>query len=44
MFGKYGGVGWWLFLVALAVPAGWVWAFFMWHALKRQKGPGSNKS
>jgi hypothetical protein len=34
MFGGYGGVGWWLLLVALAVPAGWVWAYFMWLALE----------
>lgn len=30
MFGGYGGVGWWLFLVALAVPVSWLWAFCMW--------------
>ena len=34
MFGKYGGVGWWLFLAVLAVPAGWVWAFLMWHVME----------
>ena len=34
MFGSYGGIGWWLFLVALAVPAAWVWAYFMWLALE----------
>lgn len=34
MFGEYGGVGWWLFLVALALPAAWMWAFFIWLALE----------
>ncbi|MGA8050101.1 MAG: hypothetical protein WCA09_07980 [Burkholderiales bacterium] len=32
--GEFGGVGWWLFLVALAYGAGWVWAYFMWQAMK----------
>ena len=30
MFGPYGGIGWWLFLIAAAIPAAWLWAFFMW--------------
>ncbi len=30
MFGGYGGAGWWLLLVALALPVSWLWAFFMW--------------
>ena len=34
MFGKYGGLGWWLFLGTLAVCAGWAWALFMWHAMQ----------
>jgi hypothetical protein len=29
-FGSYGGLGWWLFLAALAAMAGWGWAYFMW--------------
>lgn len=32
--GQHGGVGWWLFLVALAYGAGWLWAFLMWQATK----------
>ena len=34
LVGELGGVGWWLFLVALAYGAGWVWAYFMWQAMK----------
>ena len=30
----WGGVGWWLFLIVLALLAGWVWAYFMWLALE----------
>jgi len=33
MFGKYGGAGWWMFLIVLALLAGWVWAHFMWLAV-----------
>jgi len=29
-FGGYGGIGWWLLLIALAAGAGWGWAFGMW--------------
>ncbi len=36
MFGSHGGIGWWLFLIAAAVPAGWFWAFFMWLALESE--------
>jgi hypothetical protein len=32
--GKYGGLAWWLFLIALALAAGWVWASLMWLAIK----------
>ena len=32
--GKYGGLAWWLFLIALALAAGWVWASLMWLAVK----------
>lgn len=32
--GAHGALGWWLFLVALAYGAGWVWAFFMWQVMK----------
>ncbi|OGA53023.1 MAG: hypothetical protein A3F74_04815 [Betaproteobacteria bacterium RIFCSPLOWO2_12_FULL_62_58] len=34
MFGEYGGIGWWIFLVLLAIPAAWAWAYFMWAALE----------
>lgn len=34
MFGKFGGIGWWLFLAVLAFLAGWVWACFMWFVCK----------
>ena len=30
MFGPYGRVGWWLLLVALTIPAAWLWAIGMW--------------
>jgi len=32
MFGSYGGIGWWLLLIALAVPVSWIWAVGMWFA------------
>ena len=32
MFAAYGGIGWWLLLVALAVPAAWIFAVSMWFA------------
>lgn len=32
--GGYGGVGWWLFLVALAFAASWLWALGMWFVLE----------
>ena len=41
MFGSYGGVGWWLFLVALTIPAAWGWAYFMWLASARNIRRGS---
>jgi len=34
LVGDLGSVGWWLFLVALAYGAGWVWAYFMWQAMR----------
>lgn len=34
MFGSYGGFMLWLLLVLLAVPAGWIWAYFMWFVLE----------
>lgn len=34
MFGSYGGIGWWLFLAALALVVGFVSAFFMWFVFK----------
>jgi hypothetical protein len=54
MFGRHGGIGWWLFLVALVIPASWIWALCMWLVFEKdikrissistqeQKGPGSN--
>jgi hypothetical protein len=32
--GKYGGVGWWLFLALLSILGAWVWAVGMWWVLK----------
>jgi hypothetical protein len=32
--GAQGGIAWWLFLVALAVGAGWLWSYLMWQVLK----------
>jgi hypothetical protein len=32
--GKYGGLVWWLFLIALTLAASWVWASLMWLAVK----------
>jgi hypothetical protein len=32
LVGSYGGIEWWLFLVALAALAGWLWAYCMWLA------------
>lgn len=29
-FSSHGGIGWWLFLAALAALSGWVWAYCMW--------------
>jgi hypothetical protein len=34
IFGRYGGIGWWLLLVALTIPVSWLWAFCMWHVCK----------
>jgi hypothetical protein len=34
MFGAHGGLGWWLFLVVLALGAGWLWASAMWLVVK----------
>jgi fatty acid desaturase len=34
MFGSLGGLVWWLFIVALACVAGYVWAFLMWFVFK----------
>ena len=36
MFGPYGGIGWWLLLIALMVPASWLWAVGMWFALESE--------
>jgi hypothetical protein len=33
MFGTYGGAGWWLFLIVLALLGGWAWAHLMWLAV-----------
>ncbi len=30
MLGSHGGLWWWLFLVALVIPASWLWAYCMW--------------
>ena len=38
MFGDYGGIGWWFFLVVLALVAGRVGAFFMWFVFKSVYG------
>jgi hypothetical protein len=32
--GAHGALGWWLFLVALAYGAGWLWAYLMWQFMK----------
>jgi len=32
--GAHGGIAWWLFLVALAIGAGWLWSYLMWQVLK----------
>ncbi len=34
MFGSHGGIGWWFFLVVLALVVGRVSAFFMWFVFK----------
>lgn len=36
MFGRYGRMGWWVFLIALAFGAGWVWSFFMWQVFRSE--------
>jgi hypothetical protein len=33
MFGPYGGLLWWVFLLTLAILAGWIWAALMWFAV-----------
>ena len=33
--GDEGAFDWWLILVGVAYGAGWVWAFLMWHVMKR---------
>jgi hypothetical protein len=32
--GKYGGLAWWVLLIALALAAGWMWASLMWLAVR----------
>jgi len=32
--GAHGGLGWWLFLIALAFGAGWLWSYLMWQVLR----------
>ena len=34
MFGNYGGLGWWLYLIGIAFVSGRVSAFFMWFVFK----------
>lgn len=34
MFGHYGGVGWWTFVVVVALLSGRVWALVMWPVFK----------
>lgn len=34
MFGSYGGLGFWLFLVVIAIVASRISAFLMWYAFK----------
>ena len=34
MFGGYGSIGWWLFIILLAIVGGRVWSFFMWFVFK----------
>ena len=29
-FASYGGMGWWLFLIAIAALSAWISAYFMW--------------
>ena len=29
-FGPWGGLPWWLFLIALGLASGWAWSWFMW--------------
>lgn len=44
MFGGNGGVGWWLFLVVLALAAGWMWAYLMWLVLGNDLQTSSSAS
>ncbi len=34
MFGHYGGMGWWVFIVVVALLSGWVGALIMWPVFK----------
>ena len=33
LFGNHGGIGWWLYVTGLCIPAGWAFGFLMWYAL-----------
>lgn len=34
MFGKYGGVGWWLVIALIAFAVARLWAFMMWFVFR----------
>ena len=34
MFGRFGGAGWWFFLVGLAFAISYIWARVMWIVFK----------
>jgi len=36
MFGRYGGVGWWLLLTLVSLGAGWLYAYLMWYFVQEE--------
>ena len=44
MFGYFGGLGWWFFIIVLALVVGRVSAFFMWFVFKSVYAIGEPKN
>ncbi|HEU5176688.1 MAG TPA: hypothetical protein VFU24_04490, partial [Burkholderiales bacterium] len=43
-FAQYGGLGWWLFIAAVSLLAGWAWGHGMWLVCKNDFQQGLSES